>query len=124
MCVQRPESVNIAGRTVSVQAPTGLSAFSYDLLVGADGYDSTVRRAFVKVVKYMQSTASFVGPMRYVAVSGLSPDAEWRDDKAAKVVSPPLDNFKSEPAVASSGALTLQRSHTVSVRVGVMDAAG
>lgn len=101
--MQSRQSINIKERTATVNGPQGATALSYDLLVGADGYDSVVRRAFVAAVKYMNSSVSFVGPMRYVTVPGLSPDAQWSDSTAARIASSPLENLMRDPKVSTSG---------------------
>lgn len=119
LLLQSEDDVDTAQKTVTLKTETGGTRTErYDLLVGADGASSRVRRAIIKTDNRMASQLSYVAPMRYVGVQGLRADAgPWGSADAARVVEPPLDTLREPPSIETAGARLL-----VPARAGVVNA--
>jgi hypothetical protein len=87
--MQDVEDVDIAKRRVTLHGPEGPSTWNYDLMVGAEGAKSVVRKVLVKSDKQMKSEFSFVGPMRYVTAFPLPAEPDDMSSEFARLISPP-----------------------------------
>jgi 2-polyprenyl-6-methoxyphenol hydroxylase-like FAD-dependent oxidoreductase len=101
--VQSHNGVNVAEKTVTLATPHGHVAASYNLLVGADGTGSTVRRAMLACDKTMSSAVSFVAPMRYVTAAHLDAQPTWPQGTLARMTQPPIEALFTDAPVATTG---------------------
>lgn len=86
--MQGHENVDVSRQTVSLDSPDGMKTIRYDLLVGADGVRSEVRKVLVKSDRSMKSEYGFVGPLRYVTATHLELPASWHSAEWQKVMQP------------------------------------
>lgn len=86
--MQGHENVDVSGQTVSLDSPDGMKTMRYDLLVGADGVRSEVRKVLVKSDRSMKSEYGFVGPLRYVTATQLELPENWHSPEWEKVMQP------------------------------------
>lgn len=86
--MQDHESVNVAQHTVTLNGPDGMISIKYDLLVGADGVRSEIRKVLVKSDRSMKSEYGFVGPLRYVTATQLGLPASWPTSEWQQVMQP------------------------------------
>eukprot|EP00892_Ulva_mutabilis_P007463 jgi/Ulvmu1/5089/UM021_0106.1 len=103
------ESVNVEQRAVSLNGPDGMKTVQYDLLVGADGVRSEVRKVLVKSDRSMKSEYGFVGPMRYVTATQLEVPVSWPSPEWQQVMQPAREpDVQEDP----NGFLQIQGKRT------------
>lgn len=94
---------------MSLDSPDGMKSVRYDLLVGADGVRSEVRKVLVKSDRSMKSEYSFVGPLRYVTATRLEVPASWPSPEWQQVMQPAREpNAQADPY----GLIELQGKRT------------
>lgn len=109
------DAVKVDAKLISFSSPSGPYSMRYDLLVGAEGVRSNVRRSILKKDPSMKSQLSFVGPIRYVTVGGLAASGvEWPDAETAKIAEPPLDSLYEAPSI-ETGASRVQLASPVDI---------
>lgn len=82
------EQVDAEKRCITLVGPEGPSTWTYDLLVGAEGPVSLIRKVLVKSDKKMKSQLSYIGPMRYVTARSLSAEDSTSSDAFKRLTSP------------------------------------
>lgn len=89
--LQGIEKVDVANKTVTFVKPGGEEVSQrYDLLVGAEGPVSVIRKVLVKSEgKKMKSQLSYIGPMRFVSARGLPAEDSLATDAFKRLTSPP-----------------------------------
>ena len=88
--IQGIEQVDAATRSITfVTGEEEKKTWHYDLLVGAEGALSVVRKVLVKSDKKMKSQLSYIGPMRYVSARWLLPNDSTASESFQRLISPP-----------------------------------
>lgn len=81
-------NVDVTKQTVSLDGPHGMKTLHYDLLVGADGIRSEVRKVLVSKDRSMKSEYGFVGPLRYVTATKLEVPSSWPSPPWQQIMQP------------------------------------
>jgi 2-polyprenyl-6-methoxyphenol hydroxylase-like FAD-dependent oxidoreductase len=103
--VQDHTSVDVEKRSITFSALGVPRTYQYDLLVGAEGPRSLIRKVILKNDRSMKSQLSFVGPLRYVTAKRLSmSDIGHADEQWKTLFAPPLESFRNNMSVDTKGA--------------------
>ena len=122
--IQGIEQVDTATRAITFLKGGGgeeKETWTYDLLVGAEGPLSVIRKVLVKSDKRMKSQLSYIGPMRYVSARSLPVENSTASQAFQRLTSPPDSTAAQSPSgglqVTGAPHSTLQVADAVSTGV-------